>query len=82
MSVKKQVDSLFVSKNGRQTYMEDGLILVTDRKEAVGLPTDTLVEGCMLYVIREGALYMLDEDGGAWYNVSTGAAITAEGGAS
>lgn len=82
MSVKKQVDSLFVTRNGRQTYMEDGLILVTDRAEAVTLPTDKLVEGCMLYVIREGALYMLDEDGGAWYNVATGTAMTAEGGAS
>lgn len=76
MSIKKQMSTLYADRNGERILMEDGLILATDRAEAMTVPTDRLVQGCMLFVIRTGRLYVLDADGGAWYNVSTGAAIT------
>lgn len=76
MSIKKQMSTLYADRNGERILMEDGLILATDRAEAMTVPTDRLVQGCMLFVIRTGQLYVLDTDGGTWYNASNGTAIS------
>jgi hypothetical protein len=78
MSVKKRTSTMYVTRNGIPTCMEDGVILVTDRAEALVLSTERLVQGTMLFVIRSGGLYMLDTDGGNWYNTSTGALLSEE----
>ncbi len=78
MSVKRQTGTMYVTRNGVPTCVEDGLILVTTRAEALALSTERLVQGCMLFVIRTGSLYMLDADGGSWYNTADGALLTEE----
>ena len=59
MSVKRQTSTMYVTRNGMPTCVEDGLILVTNRAEAQALSTERLVQGCMLFVIQAGSLYML-----------------------
>ena len=71
MSVKRQTSTMYVTRNGMPTCVEDGLILVTNRAEA-----QRLVQGCMLFVIQAGSLYMLDRDGGNWYNTATGTLLS------
>lgn len=51
MSVKRQTSTMYVTRNGMPTCVEDGLILVTNRAEAQALSTERLVQGCMLFVI-------------------------------
>ena len=69
MSVKRQTSTMYVTRNGM-------LILVTNRAEAQALSTERLVQGCMLFVIQAGSLYMLDRDGGNWYNTATGTLLS------
>ena len=76
MSVKRQTRTMYVTRNGMPTCGEDGLILVTNRAEAQALSTERLVQGCMLFVIQAGSLYMLDRDGGNWYNTATGTLLS------
>ena len=76
MSVKRQTSTMYVTRNGMPTCEEDGLILVTNRAEAQALSTERLVQGCMLFVIQAGSLYMLDRDGGNWYNTATGTLLS------
>ena len=76
MSVKRQTSTMYVTRNGMPTCVEDGLILVTNRAEAQALSTERLVQGCMLFVIQAGSLYMLDRDSGNWYNTATGTLLS------
>lgn len=78
MSIKKDTETLYVTRDGVPTCVEDGTILVTDTDEALALSTERLVQGCVLFVIRTGKMYMLDADGGAWRNLATGSALTEE----
>ena len=76
MSVKRQTSTMYVTRHGMRTCGEDGLILVTNRAEAQALSTERLVQGCMLFVIQAGSLYMLERDGGSWYNTATGTLLS------
>ena len=76
MSVKRQTSTMYVTRNGMPTCVEVGRILVTNRAEAQALSTERLVQGCMLFVIQAGSLYMLDRDGGNWYNTATGTLLS------
>ena len=78
MSIKKNSRSVFISAGGTQRRMEDAVIYVTTRAEAAALPTAGFVQGSVLFVIREAKMYMLDTDGGTWYNVATGVSLGEE----
>ena len=78
MSIKKTSRSVFVSGDGTQTRMEDAVIYATTRSEAKALPTANLLQGSVLFIIREAKMYMLDTDGGVWYNTATGVSLGEE----
>lgn len=60
-------------KNGK--YIESATIYATTREEALDFDASRLMQGSMLFVIQSASVYMLDSDGGVWYNISTGKAI-------
>lgn len=78
MSIRKETKTMYVTKDGVPVCVEDGTIYVTTRDEATALSTARLVQGSVLFVIRTGQMYMLEEDGGVWRNVATGSALTEE----
>lgn len=78
MSIRKETKTMYITKDGVPVCVEDGTIYVTTRDEARSLPTDRLVQGSVLFVIRTGQMYMLDEDGGVWRNIASGSALTEE----
>lgn len=63
-------------KNGK--YIEKVIVYATDKADVGGVSTADFTQGSMLFVVREAKMYLLDEDGGAWYNASTGTALTEE----
>lgn len=78
MSIRKETKTMYITKDGVPVCVEDGTIYVTTRNEARSLSTDRLVQGSVLFVIRTGQMYMLDEDGGVWRNIASGSALTEE----
>lgn len=78
MSIRKETKTMYITKDGVPVCVEDGTIYVTTPDEARSLSTDRLVQGSVLFVIRTGQMYMLDEDGGVWRNIASGSALTEE----
>lgn len=78
MSIRKETKTMYITKDGVPVCVEDGTIYVTTHDEARSLSTDRLVQGSVLFVIRTGQMYMLDEDGGVWRNIASGSALTEE----
>ena len=75
--------SIRVESNGtaalhRGTFqMDDVIIYATTRAEALSLDRSRYMIGSILYVVREGGVYMLDADGneGVWRSMKDGAAL-------
>lgn len=63
-------------KNGK--HIEKVMLYATQKSDVQGMSTSGFVQGSMLFVVRDAKMYALDEDGGAWYNVSTGIALSEE----
>lgn len=63
-------------KNGK--YIETATIYATTKEEALNVDVSQLTQGSLLFVVQSANMYMLDSDGGNWYNVSTGKAISKE----
>ncbi|MCQ2429298.1 MAG: hypothetical protein MJ192_03095 [Clostridia bacterium] len=72
MSIKKNSRPVHTSYSRTHTYMEEVTVYTTTRSEALALDTEYFVQGSILFVIREAKMYMLDTDGGSWYNVANG----------
>lgn len=79
-SYRKDVEkTVTVTVNGRRVRMEDAAIYAATRADALQVDTATLIGGSLLYIIREGKLYMLDRDGGNWYSVADGKTLEEDG---
>ncbi len=64
-----------------ETRMEDVTVYATTRAEAQAISTARYIMGSVLYIVREGTVFMLDDDGaaGVWRSMSDGTALD-EGG--
>lgn len=58
----------FMTVNGGTVQMEDVSVYVTRREDVLKLDSSRFLMGSVLYIIREGATYILDDDGarGVW----------------
>lgn len=63
-------------KNGK--HIEKVMLYATQKSDVQGMSTSGFAQGSMLFVVRDAKMYALDEDGGTWYNVATGVALTEE----
>lgn len=80
MSIRIDSHEQMAVQNGH-VFMEDVTVYVTTRQEALTVNSARYVMGSLLYIIDEGACYMLDADGaeGIWRSMTDGTALT-EGG--
>lgn len=73
--IRKEVVECAI-KNGK--HIEKAIFYATEKADVKDISTADLTQGSMLFVIRDAKMYLLDEDGGAWYNASTGVALSEE----
>lgn len=70
--IRKEVVEISL-KNGR--HIEKVMLYATQKSDVQGISTSDFAQGSLLFIVRDAKMYALDEDGGAWYNVATGAAL-------
>lgn len=73
MSIRvEQNDTILVNQG--ETFMQNVMVYVTTAAEGASVDTGDFVMGSVLYVVSEGAAYMLDADGaaGIWRSVYDG----------
>lgn len=80
MSIRVESNG-FMAVEGGTVQMEDVNVYVTSREDLKDLDSSRYVMGSVLYVIREGGSYVLDDDGkkGIWRSVRDGSPLTAGG---
>ncbi len=80
MSIRIETNGDIQIHNGA-TRMEDVTVYATTRTDAQAVDTSHFIMGSLLYVIQDGRVYMLDDDGsaGTWRAVADGTSL-AEGG--
>lgn len=72
-SIRRDVTrALDVTSGGRTVRMEEATLIVPTREAARSVDTACLLCGSLLYVVREGKLYVLDSDGGTWCSAEDG----------
>jgi hypothetical protein len=80
MSIRVESNGFVDVENGA-TQMEDVSVYVTSRADVAELDYSRFVMGSVLYVIREGEAYVLDDDGsnGVWRSMRDGSVLTVGG---